>query len=324
MADSTLGAIVKKVRRLTRSPSTSQITDTEIHEYINTFVLYDFPEHLRLFALRTTITFYTSPNVDTYDFATIDATSPLFNYKNLYITTHEPLYINGKQIQFTQSREKFYAMFPVSPKTDVIAYGDGVTVNYAGQLTTIGTPILPGSVLFSAVDTAGNPLLIHDNPQSGIPNVGLLIGDTGGVPNTINYLTGAYVFTLSAAPGAGQAVNAAAAPYTPSIPLAVLAFDYKYIVRPIPDKAYAVEMEVYKRPTEFINNPAALPYLDQWWQYIAYGAAKKIFEDRFDNDSVQAIMPEFKTQEALVLRTTIVQQTKERVMTIFSQANSDW
>jgi hypothetical protein len=43
MADSTLGAIRTKVRRLTRSPNTAQITDNQIDEYVNTFILYDFP-----------------------------------------------------------------------------------------------------------------------------------------------------------------------------------------------------------------------------------------------------------------------------------------
>ena len=37
-----------------------------------------------------------------------------------------------------------------------------------------------------------------------------------------------------------------------------------------------------------------------------------------DLDSVQLIMPEYKKQEALVLRKTIVQNTNERVATIFS------
>lgn len=317
MANSTLNAIRTKVRRLTRSPSESQITTAEIDEYINTFVLYDFPEHLRLFALRKTLTFYTKPNIDTYETNTTDISDPLYNFKNLYITTHEPIYMGGKQIQFTQSSEKFYAMFPVEPKYDVIATGDGLTTTYTGTLSTIGTPILASSVLFSSVSTAGTAMEMHDDGTG----TGILSG-SGGV-GTIDYLTGAYSLTFTSAPGAGQDVNASGAPYTPSIPLVVLYFDDKFILRPIPDKAYSVRMEVYVRPTQLLNS-SDKPYLEQWWQYIAYGAAKKVFEDRFDMDSVQAIMPEFKTQELLVLRTTIVQQTKERVMTIYSQANSDW
>jgi len=64
MPDSTLSTLEQiriKVRRLTRSPSTSQITDASINDYINTFILYDFPEHLKTSYLRKTFTFYTEP-----------------------------------------------------------------------------------------------------------------------------------------------------------------------------------------------------------------------------------------------------------------------
>ena len=93
MADSTLTAIRIKIRRLTRSPSQALITDAQIDDYINTFVLYDFPESLRLFTFRTTLTFYTQPNIDTYETDTVDATAPLYNFKNKYITVHQPIFI---------------------------------------------------------------------------------------------------------------------------------------------------------------------------------------------------------------------------------------
>ena len=82
---------------------------------------------------------------------------------------------------------------------------------------------------------------------------------------------------------------------------------------------------MYRRPTELLLVGQS-PELEQWWQYIAYGASKKVFEDRMDMQSVQMIMPEFNKQERLVLRRTIVQQTNERVATIYTEQgdfNSD-
>jgi hypothetical protein len=76
-------------------------------------------------------------------------------------------------------------------------------------------------------------------------------------------------------------------------------------------------MEVYVRPT-YLMDTSQSPLLQEWWQYIAYGAAKKIFEDAMDTDSVALIMPEFKKQEALCLRRTIVQYTNERTATIYT------
>ena len=63
----------------------------------------------------------------------------------------------------------------------------------------------------------------------------------------------------------------------------------------------------------------SIPELEEWWQYIAYGAAKKVFEDRMDLESVQSIMPEFKKQEMLCQRRTIVQNTNERTSTIYTE-----
>jgi hypothetical protein len=47
-----------------------------------------------------------------------------------------------------------------------------------------------------------------------------------------------------------------------------------------------------------------------------------------DVESIAMIMPEFTMQERLVLRRTIVQQTKERVATVYTQqvdgGNNNW
>jgi len=45
---SKLESIRTKIRRLTRSPSSAQITNAQIDDYINTFVLYDFPEYIQI------------------------------------------------------------------------------------------------------------------------------------------------------------------------------------------------------------------------------------------------------------------------------------
>lgn len=311
MADSTLAAIRTKIRRLTRSPSESQITTAEIDEYINTFVLYDFPEELRLFSLRKTLTFYTKPNVDTYETNAI-ALDPLQDFKDSYITTHEPVYVSGNQAVFCQSREKFFAMYPFTSNEQIVDTGDGGTVLFSGTLSAI--PVLTNKVLFSSVDLNGDPLTVYDD------GVGTFDGDGAG---TIDYVTGAYSITFTTAPGSSENIYAQTVPYKASRPTAMLYFDNKFTMRPVPDKAYAVNLEVYKRPTELLNSSDS-PELEQWWQYIAYGSAKKVFEDRTDMDSVALIMPEFNKQEILVLRRTIVQQTKERVATIYTeQSGSD-
>ena len=105
----------------------------------------------------------------------------------------------------------------------------------------------------------------------------------------------------------------------PSLPQALLFYDNTITVRPIPDQPYEVNLEAYIRPTELLNSTDQ-PQIAQWWQYIAYGTAKKIFEDRMDLESVQLIMPEFMNQQSLVIRKTILLNTNDRVSTIYADS----
>ena len=102
-----LQAIQQKVRKLTRSPSQNLLSDSDLNYYINTFVLYDFPEHLRTFLDRTTYTFYCNPYQDTYETGTIlfnnqmvdpfagAINNPLYDFHNRFKTIHPPIYIDG-------------------------------------------------------------------------------------------------------------------------------------------------------------------------------------------------------------------------------------
>lgn len=316
---STLNKIIIKIRRLTRSMSEDQLSNDEIINYVNTFILYDFPEHLRLQTLRSTFTFYASPNIDVYDTNTTDPLNPLFNFKNKYISVHTPIYIAGYQSMFSQSREQFFAIYPmVNSILSIGTAGDGVTTAYSGTIANI--PFLQNNVLFSSVDINGNALAVIDQPLSSTK--GVLInandGSLAGFLPAINYVTGEFDFTFPTAPASGQAINSQTVPYVASQSQALLFYDTKFTLRPVPDQPYRVDMEVYLRPDELLDQDQQ-PLLSEWWQYIAYGAAKKVFEDRMDPESVQTIFPEFMKQQNLINRRTIVQQTGERTSTIYTE-----
>lgn len=316
MADSTLNAIRLKVRRLTRSPSAQQLTDANIDEYINTFITYDFPEHLRLFNLKSQFTFFTQPFIDTYQTNAI-AGDQFQNWDNLNLTVHEPIFISGSRAYFSQDRDQFFSIYPLVNYIFQIGVGDGVAQNFAGLVTATGNPVLRNQVTIDSIDVNNNGMVLHDDGN------GLLVSTT--FPNagngTINYVTGAYTVFWAVPPGPGAVINSQTVPYQPTIPTAMLFYDGQITLRPVPDQGYRVNMEVYIPPTQLLNVGQS-PQLEEWWQYIAYGAAKKVFEDRQDLASVQMIMPEYKTQEALCLRRTIVQQTATRTATIFTEQTS--
>jgi hypothetical protein len=333
MANSTLQAIRTKVRRITRSPSLSQLTNEQLDEYINTFILYDFPEHLRLFSLRTLLTFYTQPGVDVYDTNTTVVTDPLYNFKNRYIAVHPPVFMAGIQAFYTQWRDVFYGYWPqTNTIADTLLRGDASTGPFSGRVTapSTGLPfILQRSVNFNCLNTDGTSMVMVDVPinnqignltQADVPLVAPF--DTTQNPNNyINYVTGEYVITFPQNTQTAATIWFEGILYQPGKPLGMLFYDSKFTIRPVPDKTYGIQIEVDVRPTELINT-TDVPQLEQWWQYIAYGAAKKIFEDRMDLDSVQLIMPEFKTQERLVLRTTLSIQANERTVTIYTQGKN--
>lgn len=365
MAVSSLLAIQQKVRLITRSLSQAQLSDAQLNQYINTYVLYDFPETLRLFNLKTTFSFYTLPFIDTYS-TTTNAASPLYNFTNKYLTTDSPIYIAGYNALFSQSREEFYGIYPlVNSISSIGITGNGTILQFSGvinsqqanvpQNSTQFSTLLQNNVLFSSLDSNANGLAMQDSPildiVTGNPtHYGLLynalttnentfnsITNPNGIPvlslpapytdaigfpttNYINYLTGQFVVTFATAPAAGAPINSQTVPVNPAIPQSLLFYDGSFVVRPVPDQTYRVDMEVWVQPTELLLAGQS-PELEEWWQLIAWNSAKKIFEDRMDYDSINLIMPSLKEQEVLVLRRTIVQQTSQRVSTIYSNQN---
>lgn len=398
MSGATLQDIQLKVRRLTKSPSQNQITDAQINDYINTFYLYDFPEHLRTFNLRQNLTFSLIPNIDVYDFPVADVipfpatsigsisglsttvnlftlfgigpnahlipgslivivnapgtatfkevfpyngtlvgtgngTNGIINYDTgdltlnfsiaiaasvatvqfsynfpEWLTVHPPLYIGGFESYFTQSQNEFFRVYPIIRTVQQGAVGNGTAGPYSFTIPNV--PFLRNQVMIDAVDsTAGTGQSVTDD------GVGNLVGDGFG---TVDYITGAVTVTFNNLVSANAVINTQTVPYVAQRPAGALFFNDKFTFRPVPDQAYTVQIEAYRRPTELMSQ-GQNPELKEWWQYIAMGAALKIFEDRGDFDSIQNFMPLFKQYQCLVERRTIVQQTNDRTQTIYTE-----
>ena len=343
MPDSTLSTlqnIKTKVRRLTRSLSSNQLSDSDLNTYINQFLLYDVPEHIRHTNFKTVLTFYTQPFVDTYSTNTTDPTNPLYNFTNTYISVNPPVYVSGYQAVWVESESQFYGIYPkISSIQSIGSMGDGSTTAFSGNINTntsstsingnVGL-ILAGSVLFESADVNGlgislvdYPVLNGDGVQTS--NVVGALGPVGQPINTlpsaygqINYVTGEFNLDFQVAPAAGATINSQTFITQPAIPQTVMFFDGMFKVRPVPDQVYAIQVEAYIRPTELLSN-SQQPQLAEFWEWIAYGAAKKVFEDRMDTDSIQQILPEYHKRELLVNRRTIVQQTPQAVSTIYKE-----
>lgn len=314
-ADSTLAAIIQKVRFLTRSPSATQLTDAQIEAYVNTFVAYDFPEELRLFRLKTTFTWYCQPYKDVYS-PSVVVNDPLYQFDQKYISFEPPLYIAGVESAYTQSRENFFRAYPmINNIANSGSVGNGVAVHFVSNITPVTpVPILRGQVTFSSIDINNNGLVAYDKLGDGNLYDNVNVAPIG----TINYLTGAYDITFPVAPGVDQVIYAETVPYVPAQPIQMLYYENKFTLRPVPDKPYQITINAFIQPTQFLVDTTQSPQMQQWWQYIAYGAAKKVLEDRMDLETVDLIMPEFNRQERLCLRQSLVQQSNQRVPTIYT------
>jgi len=296
----TLADIRLKVRRITKSPSANQISDAEIDNYVNTFYLYDLPEHLRLLNLKETYSFITQPNIDIYNFT-----------PNTFVNIEGPVYIGGYQIQLCQDRQQFFNIYPEIQRTQTLAVGTAVigAGPYAGTIT--GVPVKRNRVLISTVDNAGNALSAVDT-VAGTFAGNVLAG------STINYVTGAIAaVTWTAVIAAGTNILVQSVNYAAARPQAILFYNDTFQLSPIPDQAYEITMNAYRTPTA-LALAGDTPELNEWWQLLAYGASMKIFEDKLDMESYQKVQTLFDTNKRLIERRTLKQLSLNRVSTIYT------
>ncbi len=331
-APSTLAAIRTKVRRFTGRPSPQQITDSEIDEYVNIFYQYDFPEHLRVFSNRGVFKFMTTANVDTYNMISSDPSNPAFNdlivdfdgaprqAQDVYINLQPPTFISGYQSFYSQDREQFFRTYPalgdLGEIDDNVIRGDGTPGPY--NFTLAHTPFLQNQVSIGTIDDTGDTVKVEDDPQNRTTGNWLINNSTTSVTGSINYLTGVGTITFANSIPQGNEITFTFVPYEPNRPLAVLFYNNQITLRPVPDKVYPVEFNAFLTPSALINSTDN-PIIKQWWQYLALGATKKIFEDSNDSDGVEHVKGPLKEQEHLVLYRHIVQQTNERTATIYTE-----
>lgn len=318
---STLANIRTKVRRLTGRPSAQQITDTQIDEYIDTAYIYDMPETLRLVTQETTFDFMTEANVDQYDMQTMQVWTGATNENaaDVYINIFPPVFIAGYNSFFSQDRQQFFGAYPQLSQISTTVEGDGTSGPYTVTLPNV--PVLQYSVTVGAIDTTDAAVNCVDVPTNRTDGTWKIINTNTAITGTINYITGALSVTFSTNIPSGNSVTFTAVPYAANRPVAMLFYDNVMTLRPVPDKSYKVTINSYKRPTSLLNDSTS-PQLKQWWQYLAFLAAKKIFEDANDTESLSEIMPALKEQEDMVLRRTIIERTQQRTATIYTDSTS--
>lgn len=129
-ADSTLAAIKKLVRRLTASPSATQLSESDLEAAINTFYSQDFPYAIKTDQMRSVYTFFTEPYIDRY---------PLDIFYDQSV--RGPIYVDGIQGNLYKDRQQFYNLWPRFPTK----FQEGGTT-LTGTITGIAQPTNPTQI----------------------------------------------------------------------------------------------------------------------------------------------------------------------------------
>jgi len=292
-----------KIRAVTGRPSTDQITDAQLNNYINNYYVFTMPFELKEQIENNYLKFTTTPGVDVYSFP------------GGYFTDSPGAYADGFPLVFYQDPDIFFQDWPQQYAVDNIATGNGAISNFSGGLQN--PPIITGTLFIAADDPGGNQQLISDIGVVS-PNVfpnGTLSGP-GGV-GTINYLTGAYSVTFNNPPASTAVIYAKYQGYSGNRPQGVLFFQNTFTFRSVPDQAYAILMQGFIKPSLLNDDATAGPIVltplqEEWGPLIAYGAALEIFEDSGDTENYDRYFPVFKRYENVALGRTIQQYTSEQ------------
>ena len=136
---------------------------------------------------------------------------------------------------------------------------------------------------------------------------------------TVDYVTGEFTINLAAGIGfvIGSQLEIWVSQYAAGRPYTLMFWNNEFTVRPVPDKVYKVEVETYLTPVQFLET-SDNPILNQWWQYIAYGASMEILRERQDMEGVENLREGFMRQEGLVLERQGVEEIGQRNVTIFT------
>jgi hypothetical protein len=226
----------------------------------------------------------------------------------------------------------------------------GAVVNSFG----IGNNTTTGQLLFINQNTVGDNVYLDMNniQQPAMPNLSPLGGQGNANSNpppdpysspvvpssyqqyppspltpqycgTVNYVTTQITVNFPIAPAAGTMINVWAATYQVGRPYNLLFWNNELTIRPVPDNVYLCEIEVFQTPSQFMQTTDS-PILNQWIQYIAYGAALEILRDRQDMEGVQNLMEGFQRQEALVLERQAIEEIQQPNITLFNTTQTGY
>jgi len=347
----TLANAVTKARKLTGSSNSFQVTDSYIVQQMHSFYSYDLPAKFRSLKLKDVYTFTTNVGQDVYPFNSelyITVNQPCYCAKreirlftdpwNFYgvnynwqqftnfavgdgmkgpysgFTTAAPLIGSVNNDPGTQSNPNLY--FTQGRVQNILITANVIGPNGVGQTQSV-TDDGQGN-LIQIFQTSNNTnqeygWTYYRQYASSTPTV------AGGA--TINYQTGEITgLVFAEAIPEGTPIQIQYNPKQFQIPLAIMFYQNQFTLAPVPDAGYTIELTCYRQPIQALlaADMTGNPELSEWWEILAVGAAKKIFEERLDTDGVMYIDKMLAERYDIIETRTYAQIGQQRINTIYT------
>ena len=347
----TLANAITKTRKLTGSSNSFQVTDSYIVLQMHSFYAYDLPAKFRSLKLKDVYTFTTNVGQDVYPFNSelyITVNQPCFCSKREIRLFHNPWSFYAANFNWqeftnfasgdgtTGPYSGFTTAFPFIPSVNNdpgpqtnrnLFFPQSRVQNILITANVIGTNGV-GETQNVTDDGEGNLIQIfqtsnNTNQEYGWTYYRQYASSTPTVPGnaTINYQTGEITGLIFAEPiPDGTPIQIQYNPKQFSIPLAIMFYQNQFTLCPTPDKGYTVELTCYRQPIQALlaADQTGNPELSEWWEILAVGAAKKIFEERLDSDGVIFIDKMLKERYDIIETRTYAQIGQERISTIYT------
>ncbi len=352
-----LSDAITKTRKLTGSSNSFQVTDAYIVQQMHSFYSYDLPAKFRSLKLKDIYTFTTNIGQDVYPFNSelyTTVNNPCRCAKREIKLFTDPWNFYGVNYNWQQIDTNFATgngtKGPYSGNTIASPIIASVN-NDPGALITRSPGVTGGSnlyfpqsrvqsILISANagyrntqnvtdDGNGNLIQIFDTSSGNLPQQQFGFNyyrqyasvDPTISTASINYQTGAIsgLYFDQVIPQ-GVPISIAYNPKVLSIPLSIMFFQNQFTLAPVPNAGYTIELTCYRQPIQALiaADLSGNPELSEWWEILAVGASKKIFENRLDSDGVIYIDKMLHERYDIIETRTYAQIGQQQIQTIYT------
>ena len=351
-----LSDAIIKTRLLTGSNNSFQVTDSYVVQQMHSFYAYDLPAKFRSLKLKDIYTFTTNVGQDVYPFNSelyITVDQPCYCAKRELKFFTDPWNFYG--VNFNWQQPTVFATGngsngPYSGFTTAKPLIASIN-NDPGELITDSFGNQKGSNLYFPQSRVQNILIsantanfsdtqnVTDDGQGNL----IQIFQTQGIGQQqeygwsyyrqyasvdptiatafIDYQTGeiSNLYFNEVIPQ-GNPITIWYNPKTLSIPLSIMFFQNQFTLAPTPDQGYIIELTCYRQPIQALiaASQTGNPELSEWWEILAVGASKKIFENRLDSDGVMFIDKMLRERYDVIETRTYAQIGQQRIRTLYT------